>query len=338
VSATTAAPAAEPHPARPARCTPTIAIIGAGRAGSALAAALHDAGYPIVAVHSLSPTSAERLAARTGAAVVPTAVAAVMCADLTLLTVPDAAITRVAATVAATGMALRDHAVVHASGAQSREALAALRQQGPAVAVAHPLQALTRDVDAGVAALRGTFFGIDADERLLDTVEDLVRAVGGVPFAVPAGDRAMYHAAAVLAGNAPLALLSRATELLVDAGVDPAVAGPALAVLLEGAARNARALGVRKALTGPVVRDDAATVARHLDALRNDQGVQRLYHRLAKETLRAAGATGREHVAELLARPAPGRSATREAAAGRVPAPSPSRPAGMARSPRLAAR
>ena len=312
------------------RRAPAISIIGAGRAGSALAAALSDAGFGVVAVHSLSPTSAERVSARTGAEVVQTAIAAVLRADITLLTVPDSAIARIAATVAATGSVLRDRAVVHCSGAQGRDALAALRQHGAAVGVAHPLQALTRDVESGVAALRGTFFGVDADERIRPTIEMLVRAIGGIPFVAPEGDRAVYHAAAVLAGNAPLALLSRAAELLVSAGVDASVAGPALAGLLEGAARNARALGVEKALTGPVVRDDAATLARHLEALRNDQQLQRLYYRLARETLRAAGATGREHVAELLARPAPSRAATRDAVARRVAARSATQPARLA--------
>lgn len=302
---------------------PSIAIVGAGRAGTALGRALHAAGYPVVAVHSLSPTSAARLATHTGAQVTGTAIAAVRAADLTLLTVPDGAIVQIGATLAATGMALRDHALLHCSGAQSREALSATRQLGAAVGVCHPLQALTRDADADL--LRGTYFGVDADDRLRPVVERMVSDLGGVPFAVPGGDRALYHAAAVLAGNAPLALLDRAAQLLVDAGVDPAVAGPALAGLLEGAARNARRLGVSAALTGPVVRDDAATVARHLDALRGDQQTQRLYYRLARETLRAAGSTGRPRVSELLARPAPSRAATREARGERALVPAPRR-------------
>ena len=292
-----------PHPQAGVRSArPQIAIIGAGRAGTALALALHGAGYRVVAVHSLSQGSAARLARATGAEVVPTAVAAVRRADLTLLTVPDKAITPIAATVAATGMALRDHALVHCSGAQSSSALAAARQGGAAVGACHPLMALARGATGDT--LRGAFFGIDADTRLAPVLERMVADIGGIAFRAPSGDRALYHAAAVLAGNAPLALLARAADLLVAAGVDAAIAGPALAHLLEGAAANARRMGPRQALTGPVVRDDAATVAAHLEALRPDPASQRLYYRLAQETLRVAGASGREQVATLLAPPA----------------------------------
>jgi predicted short-subunit dehydrogenase-like oxidoreductase (DUF2520 family) len=294
---------------------PEVSIVGAGRAGSALARGLHAAGYTVAAVHSLSAASAERLAAEVGATAVPTAVAAVVRADVTLLTVPDKAITRIAATVVATGMALREHALVHCSGAQGRHALAAARQMGAPVGACHPLMALARG--AGAEDLEGRFFGVEADAPLLPVLETMVRALGGIPFAAPAGDRALYHAAAVLAGNAPLALLARAADLLVAAGVDPAVAGPALAGLLEGAARNAGRLGPRAALTGPVVRNDAATVAAHLEALRGDQATQRLYHRLARETLRAAGMTGREDVAEILAAPP---RAARQPRGGNAPA------------------
>ena len=279
----------------------TVAIVGAGRAGGALAVALREAGHRVTAVHSRRPASAAALALRTGAEAVPTAVAAALLADVVFLTVPDAAVSGVAATIAATGVAMRDRILVHCSGTLSREALAAARQLGAGVGVCHPLQDLTPDAAASAAALDGAFFGVDADPQARPLLEFLVRSMGGVPFAAPEGDRALYHAAAVLAGNAPLALLSRAVELLTASGVDPEVAAPALATLLEGAARNARALGVRGALTGPVVRDDAATLARHIGALRADRELQRLYRSLATETLRAAGADGRSHVAELLA-------------------------------------
>ena len=297
-----AAIAAAPTGRGPAAVRPSIAVVGAGRAGTALALGLRRAGYRIAAVHSRSEAAARRLAAAVGAEAVPTAVAAVRTADLTLLTVPDRAITRIAATVAATGMALRDHALVHCSGAAGSRALAAARQGGARVGACHPLQAIA--CGAGPDVLRGVFFGVEGDEALVPVLERIAVDVGGVPFRAPSGDRALYHAAAVLAGNAPLALLARASDVLVAAGVDASVAGPALAVLLEGAARNARRLGPAAALTGPVVRDDASTVAAHLDALHGDTAAQRLYLRLARETLRAVGSTGREGVAGLLSPPA----------------------------------
>jgi len=278
---------------------PTLAFVGAGRAGRALATAAHEAGYQVVAVASRTPAHAQELADAVGARRVETAVRAARAADVTFLTVPDAAITRVAATVAASGMALGERALVHCSGAHTSSALGAARQVAARVGAVHPLQALTADSSPRV--LCGTFFSVEADEGLRPTLERIVSDLGGIPFAAPSGDRALYHAAAVLAGNAPLALLARAARLLESTGVDGAIATQALATLLEGAAANVRRLGAQAALTGPVVRDDAGTVARHLRALQNDEATRSLYLLLARDTLALAGATGREEVAEVLA-------------------------------------
>jgi predicted short-subunit dehydrogenase-like oxidoreductase (DUF2520 family) len=278
---------------------PRIAVVGAGRCGSALAVAAHRAGYTVTAVTSRTPEHARALAARVGAVAVGSAVAATRHADLILLTVPDAQISRVAATIAASGASLGGRSLVHCSGAHPAAVLAAGRQVAGAVGSVHPLQSLTGGDAAG--ELRGSYFAIEADERLRPLLERLVCDLGGIPFAVPAGGRTLYHAAAVLAGNAPLALVARAAALLESAGVDAEVAGEALATLLEGAARNVRRLGVRSALTGPVVRNDAETVGRHLEALRRDPATRRLYRDLATETLRTAGGTGREEVAAVLA-------------------------------------
>jgi predicted short-subunit dehydrogenase-like oxidoreductase (DUF2520 family) len=277
---------------------PALSFVGAGRTGRVLALAARRAGYPVAAVASRTPAHAAQLAHAVGATPVATPIRAARAADLTFLTVPDAAVTRVAATIAASGMALGGRGVVHCSGAHSAAAIGALRQVAAQVGAVHPLQALTPDSDPAV--LRGTHVSIEADPGLRATVTTLVEAIGGIPFDAPRGDRALYHAAAVLAGNAPLGLVARAAGLLQAAGLEPAMATEALATLLEGAARNVRRLGPQAALTGPVVRNDADTVARHLHALRADGATRRLYTLLARDTLELAGHEGREAVADLL--------------------------------------
>ena len=259
---------------------PTLAFVGAGRAGTALAAAAHAARYRVTAIASRTPASAHRLAAAVEATPVAGPVAAAMAADVTVLTVPDASVTPLAAVLAASGMSFGGRGVVHCSGALDRSALAAVRQVAAAAGAVHPLASLAGA--AGPAALRGSFFAVDADPVLRPWLDRLVEDLGGIPFAAPRLDRALYHAAAVLAGNAPLALLERATTLLRAAGVDARVAEEALTSLLLGAVANARRLGVRAALTGPVVRNDAGTVARHLRALEHDPASQELY--LPEET------------------------------------------------------
>jgi len=276
----------------------TVALVGAGRAGGALAVALAAAGHPVVAITGRDPGRAAALAGRVGARPVSTALAAIRAADLTFLTVPDSAVTPVATSIAATGADLRGRGIVHCSASLGIEAVAALRSAGAAVGCLHPLQALAGAESAPL--LRGALFAIDADPVLAAPLRQIALDIGGVPVTLPGGARPLYHAAAVLAGNAPLALVGAATELLVAAGLDPSTAEQGLLALMEGAIANARRLGSRQALTGPVERGDTATVARHLAALKDRPDADALYRAVAREIVRLAGAEGREQITDML--------------------------------------
>jgi len=298
----------QPSPTRsPARVDPrpNVAIVGAGRAGSALAVALQSSGYRVVAVSSRTPAAAMALSAAVHAGAPTTPAAAARRAELTFLTVPDSALHEVVARIAASPGAgsLPGRVLVHCAAALDREVLSAARGEGAAVAALHPLQALHGAASA--ASLRGAGFALDADPEAADRLELLVSDLGGILLPVAAGQRAAYHAAAVLAGNAPLALLARAVQLLSGTGIDADLAGRALAGLLAGATANAMRMGAAAALTGPVVRDDAGTVASHLAALQAQPELQHLYTVLAIETLQLAGVDTHPEVAALLAgRPA----------------------------------
>ena len=260
--------------------TPALAIIGAGRAGSALAIAAHDAGYRVVAVASRRGEMAARLADTVGARAVATPLAAVLEADLSLLAVPDVAISTVAATIAASGVSLRGRGVVHLGARFGPEVIGSLRVAGAEVGVLHPLQALAGPDSASL--LEGAFFRVDAGGMLRQWLLALVSALRATPLEIDPAKAPLYHAAAVLAGNAPLALLAEATRLLEAAGVSAGDAHSALAALLEGAAHNARRGGPAAALTGPVARGDQDAIAAHLDALAAYPEARDLYVHLTR--------------------------------------------------------
>jgi len=276
----------------------TLSVVGVGRAGSALAVALTARGWKVAALSGRSREGLANMQARLGARVAGSASVAAAAARVTLLTVPDSQVTPVAAQIAASGRNLRGRVIAHTAASLGVDALAALRQTGAAVGSLHPLQALAGADSAEL--LGGSFFLVDGDAEAQRALRALVEDLGGTTLEVAPQARPLYHAAAVLAGNAPLALLERAAGLLVDAGVDPRVAHVALARLLEGAARNARRSGPASALTGPVVRGDAATIAAHLEALAGDADARDLYVRLSREMLDLEGVDGREAVAAAL--------------------------------------
>ncbi|MGA8634342.1 MAG: DUF2520 domain-containing protein [Candidatus Dormiibacterota bacterium] len=260
--------------------TPSLAIIGAGRAGSALAIAAHDAGYRVAAVASRRGEMAARLADTVGARAVATPPEAAALADLTLLAVPDGAISTVADAIAASGISLHGAGVVHLGARFGPELIASLRVTGAEVGVLHPLQALAGPDSASL--LEGAFFRVDASGLLRQRLLGLVTALRATPLDVDPASAPLYHAAAVLAGNAPLALLAEATRLLEATGIDAATAHAALSALLEGAAHNARRAGPAAALTGPVARGDTDAIAAHLDALEPYPEARDLYLHLTR--------------------------------------------------------
>ena len=270
-----------------AAAPPSPSFIGAGRAASALAMAAKQAGYRVVAINGRNSARTQALAHTVDARAVATPFAAASAADLIVVAVPDGAIPGVAATLAASGASLAGRGLVHTAAMLSSDALAAARLTGVSTGVLHPLQALAGADSARL--LRGAYFRVEGTGRLREQLDALVAALGGHVIDVPPEGRVAYHAAAVLAGNAPLALLARAQSVLESAGVAAATAHAALTALLHGAATNAMRSGAHEALTGPVARGDAPAIAAHLEALEDDAAAYDLYAALARETAELAG-------------------------------------------------
>lgn len=277
------------------------AVVGAGRMGCAFAEALAGAGRIVTAVHSQHEASAAALAARLPDALACADLASlVAAADRIVVTVPDA---QLAAVAQALPVGNR-HAVIHGSGGSSLSVLAACQQRGAAIACFHPLQSFP-DRSGGAPRFRGICIGLEAsDARLRDELERLVQALGARAIDLTGVDRARYHAAAVFASNYLIALLKAATDAWTAAGLPLDAALPALLPLSQGALDAAARAPLADALTGPIARGDADTVARQLDALRQQPAVRALYRDLARQLLELglpADSQAREALARLLA-------------------------------------
>lgn len=255
-----------------------VLIVGRGRVGMTLFAALERCGMEVEIV-----AGGEDLAATLQAR-----------HKLMLLAVPDAAVAHVAERVAATAepVALRAPMFAHLSGALDLVPLTALRERGYAVGSLHPLCAVPNVLPP--EALDGITFALDASEpRLLSTLEALARALGGRPRKVGGEERALYHAAAVTASNHLVTLLDDAVAMLGAIGWSGEEALAALLPLVRGTVENVAAAGLPHALSGPVRRGDAGTIATHIAALSADPELahaHELYVRLGESTVRLARA------------------------------------------------
>lgn len=233
---------------------PSLRVIGPGRAGAALSLAAAQAGWTV------------RQPIRRGE---PVGRAASDC-DLLVIATPDAAIAEVAAAVAP-GPAV----VAHLAGSLGLEVLEVHERR----AAVHPLVSLS-DAESGARRLRsGVTFAVAGDELARRLVGDL----GGTAIEVADEHRAAYHAAACIASNHLVALLSQVERVAAGAGVPLG----AYADLIDGTVENVMRFGPAAALTGPVARGDAETVARHRSVM--DDVDDRLYLALADEAARLAG-------------------------------------------------
>ena len=268
---------------------PHLGFVGAGVVGSTLAVGLSRAGYPVVAVSSRSSERRATLADRLpSATVVETPEAVVRDAALVFLTVPDDVIEPLAASMAWSS----GHSVVHCSGAASLDPLEPARVQGAEVGVFHPLQTFAR-ADRAEMILPGSAFGIEASSDDLHAVlAEMAQALGGTPLTV-SGDKAIYHASAVIASNYLVTLLDAASGLWESLGIPQGEGLKALLPLVRGTIENLETIGLPDALTGPIARGDIGTVERHLHALaRVAPNLIPMYKELARRAVPIALAKG----------------------------------------------
>jgi predicted short-subunit dehydrogenase-like oxidoreductase (DUF2520 family) len=243
-----------------------LGIAGAGRVAQALGRRLHQQGETVSFIASRDPQHAQAAARFIGESV-----RTVDYADLPrkaarlIIAVPDGALAQVirllAESAAPGGVAL------HTSGARDLEDFAPLQQAGYSCGTFHPLQAIA-DREQGCAALRHATFAVSGEELAVRWARELVERLEGNAVTIPSGNRPLYHAAAVMAGNYSLALLDAASELMALAtNVRQDEALRMIAPLARVALENGLARGPVAALTGPIERGDAGTVALHLTAL-----------------------------------------------------------------------
>jgi predicted short-subunit dehydrogenase-like oxidoreductase (DUF2520 family) len=241
----------------------SIGVIGAGRVGAVLAAALRSAGHPIVAV--AGETAGSRTRAETILPGVPVAkpTAVARSCEILLLTVPDDALDNVVRMLVGSGAISAGQVVIHSSGRHGMAVLQPALDVGARGIAMHPAMTFT-GTDLDLDHLSGCAWGVTCGPGERTLAETLVRELDGRTMWVEEADRARYHAALAHGANHLVTLVSQAMDLLRQAGsTDPAAT---LRPLLTAALDNALEYG-DAALTGPIVRGDVQTVVEHLRSL-----------------------------------------------------------------------
>ncbi len=237
-----------------------VGVVGAGRVGAVLAAALRAAGHEVVAVAGESTASRNRVAALLPGVPMrkPTDVA--RSCDLLLLTVPDDMLGNVVSSLAGAGVLRAGQYVVHTSGRHGLAVLEPATALGARPVAMHPAMTFTGTA-LDLERLAGCVFGVTVVDTDRVRAETLVADLGGTPIWVPEARRTLYHAGLAHGANHLVTLVAQAMDLLAASGADDPAA--TLRPLLTAALDNALTQG-DAALTGPIVRGDVNTVRAHL--------------------------------------------------------------------------
>jgi predicted short-subunit dehydrogenase-like oxidoreductase (DUF2520 family) len=268
-----------------------IGVVGAGRVGAVLAAALRAAGHEVVAAAGESAASRTRAATLLPGVPVDKPTAVSRACDLLLLTVPDDMLSNVVTQLAAAGAIRPGQLVAHTSGRHGLAVLDPAAERGAHVMALHPAMTFT-GTDLDLPRLAGCAFGVTAQTPVtIATAESLVSDLRGKLVWVPEDKRTLYHAGLAHGANHLVTLVSQAMELLRESGAtDPAAT---LRPLLTAALDNALTMG-DAALTGPIVRGDVETVRAHLqDITRTRPELLPSYVELARATANTAVLDGR---------------------------------------------
>jgi predicted short-subunit dehydrogenase-like oxidoreductase (DUF2520 family) len=269
---------------------PTIGFIGAGITGTALAVRLAQNGYNVIAVSSRSLSSAEKLAERiSNCQVCNWAQEVADMVQLIFITTPDDIISEVTAEV----KWHKEQSVAHCSGAHSVDILEPAKLLGANTGCFHPLQTFA-SVNQAIENIPGSTFAIEAEKPLLDILKEMATILEGDWVTLKAGDKVLYHAAAVFACNYLVTLVKVATDLWQTFQVPPPQAIKALMPLLRGTLSNIENVGLPNCLTGPIARGDMGTISRHLESLEKQAPpLLSIYKELGRQTIPIALGKGR---------------------------------------------
>ena len=278
----------------------TISIVGAGSLGSALASALHKAGFSIEELitrnDARSVKRAQTLAKRVGAQAARITDAA-LTADVVWMCVNDDAIRSVAEELAEK-KDWRGRIALHSSGALASDELLALKRRGASVGSVHPMMTFVRDA---APSFKGVAFALEGDAKATAFGRKVALALEMEPFAIPKESKVLYHATGSFASPMFMALMAYAEQVAAAAKVPRDKVGKVIHPILVKTLENYLAKGTAAAFSGPINRGDLATVRKHLTALKRVPAAREVYVRLAREAVRTMPVKNRAAMAKLLA-------------------------------------
>jgi predicted short-subunit dehydrogenase-like oxidoreductase (DUF2520 family) len=213
-----------------------IGIIGAGRVGPVLGAALAGAGHAIVGISALSETNRDRARAMLTDVPILEIPDLIERSELVILAIPEAEIESLVAGLAATGAWQPGQLVLHTAPGLGWGALAPAMAAGAIPLAIHPAMVFT-GTSIDLVRLRESYCAVTAPTPVLPIGQALVVEMGAEPVVIAEGDRPVYAEAIATATSFSASIVGQAVGLLANLGLDSA--GAVIAPLVRSAVENA---------------------------------------------------------------------------------------------------
>ncbi|PJJ73405.1 putative short-subunit dehydrogenase-like oxidoreductase (DUF2520 family) [Diaminobutyricimonas aerilata] len=213
-----------------------VGIIGAGRVGPVLGAALGGAGHAIVGISAVSQESRDRAEAMLPGVPVLTVPEVVRRSELVLLAVPESELAALVEGLAATGTWQPGQLVLHTAPGVGTSVLAPARAAGAIPLAVNPAMAFT-GTSIDLVRLRGAYCAVTAPTPVQPIGQALVVEMGAEPVIVAEEDRAAWAEAVSTASTFSTAIVAQTVGILDELGIpDP---GRVLGPLVRSAVENA---------------------------------------------------------------------------------------------------
>lgn len=271
----------------------SIAIIGVGRMGGALAIALSKKGYEVTQLITRSYEKARRIAdlIEPRPQIINSREIEKLSANAIFITTPDGEIPAIVEDLA-------EHLehlpyIFHTSGALSSKILQQLSDEGCEVASLHPLVSIS-DAEIGANHFKNAYFCLEGDSEAITLGKEIIEELEGQAFSIGTQYKTLYHASAVTACGHLTALVSAAVEMLSKCGLNSEESQKILLPLITSTVQNLAIQTPAAALTGTFARADVETLRNHLQTLRENSSAELLeiYKLLGMRSLPLAKSQG----------------------------------------------
>lgn len=245
-----------------------IGMIGAGKVGTSMAKYIADHGGTVVGFFSRTESSGQESAQFTGTKYFTALEALVEESDTLFIATTDEAIRKVWDCIAAGN--IQGKVICHFSGSLSSDVFSDWEETGAWVCSIHPIYAFSNKFTA-YKNLTGAKFAVEGSGKALAKLQPLFALLPNEIVRISTENKVKYHAATSIASNHVVGLIYLAVELLKDSGIAEPAAYRLLQPLVEKNVEAVFCQNCVQALTGPIERNDLATVKRHLDKLKKPE-------------------------------------------------------------------